>query len=331
VSNRKHDDWAEAKRRCRLSDEEVRMAKELGFAPRALIKNIPSPSQLWKAPVAEWVRGLYEKKVTRLKPPPAAAAAPESRGTSAPVIPFRNARDPWPDHPDIPRLVMDDSGWDFTIDSYGVPDDDVAEQNASMQRRQRLFRWGAQSIAISLAKLTEVQQVAAFGGVAQPLKMEVPRFPEFRRHRIEVLHECGDLDLAVWLTRFDQLAELQSALKRGLAMTRETPYGGVAHHQVDVHLFDAASGEYRGRLCNYRECPKQGKRDCFATGCGAEKFLQQFNAYHFSTAQFAASPKVVLFERESGFLARPPDISAPPVKWIPADRSSDVTDDDVPF
>ena len=62
--NRKAE-WAEAKRRCRLSEEELRMAKELGFAPRSLIKNIPSPSQPWKASVRDWVRGLYEKKMLK--------------------------------------------------------------------------------------------------------------------------------------------------------------------------------------------------------------------------------------------------------------------------
>ena len=53
----------EDKRRCRLSDEEVRMAKELGFQPKSLIKNIPSPSQQWKAPVNQWVRDLEPKVI----------------------------------------------------------------------------------------------------------------------------------------------------------------------------------------------------------------------------------------------------------------------------
>jgi hypothetical protein len=35
------------------------MAKELGFQPKSLIKNIPSPSQQWKQPVSERVRSLY--------------------------------------------------------------------------------------------------------------------------------------------------------------------------------------------------------------------------------------------------------------------------------
>jgi len=62
--NRKDDNaWEEARRRCRLSAEDVRMAKELGFKPKSLIKNIPSPSQRWKAPVSDWVRDLHEKKI----------------------------------------------------------------------------------------------------------------------------------------------------------------------------------------------------------------------------------------------------------------------------
>src|SRR5258708_3797717 len=54
--------WKEAKRRCRLNAEDIRMAKELGFGPRSLIKNIPNPSQKWKAPVKEWIRSLHAEK-----------------------------------------------------------------------------------------------------------------------------------------------------------------------------------------------------------------------------------------------------------------------------
>jgi hypothetical protein len=45
-----------------LSNEAVRMAKELGLSPRSLIKNIPSPKQQWKAPVEEWVRDIYQRR-----------------------------------------------------------------------------------------------------------------------------------------------------------------------------------------------------------------------------------------------------------------------------
>jgi len=64
-SRGKSHEWLEAKRRCRLSDEDIRMAKELGFKPRGLIKNIPSRSQPWKAPVRDWIRDLHAKRFGR--------------------------------------------------------------------------------------------------------------------------------------------------------------------------------------------------------------------------------------------------------------------------
>lgn len=57
--------WAEVAWRCRLSPAEVRMARELGFKPRSLLKNILSPQQPWKAPVTEWVRELHQKRLRR--------------------------------------------------------------------------------------------------------------------------------------------------------------------------------------------------------------------------------------------------------------------------
>ncbi|GAB3043877.1 hypothetical protein [Virgibacillus ainsalahensis] len=62
MSKQKKGTWAEAKKRCRLNQADIQMAKELGMKPKSLIKNIPPPSQQWKAPVKIWVRDLYEKK-----------------------------------------------------------------------------------------------------------------------------------------------------------------------------------------------------------------------------------------------------------------------------
>ena len=72
------DQWLEAKRRCRLSNEEIRMAKELGIQPRGLIKNIPAKSQPWKAPVGEWIRDLYAKRFGEFRGPGMAASPDES-------------------------------------------------------------------------------------------------------------------------------------------------------------------------------------------------------------------------------------------------------------
>jgi hypothetical protein len=62
-----HDEskWAEAKRLCRLSEDELRAAREMGLNPQSLIKNIPNHSERWKAPVGEWIRAMYEKRYGR--------------------------------------------------------------------------------------------------------------------------------------------------------------------------------------------------------------------------------------------------------------------------
>jgi hypothetical protein len=311
MDRQKSDLWREAIRRCGLSDEEVRMALELGFQPGSLIKNIPSPSQPWKRPVNEWVRSLYEQKFGARKPPAGRGAAPPP--TSVPLgIERRNADDPWPDNPvmaDLPPLELDFENPDDEFSRFERPEDDeIEEEQVLMLRQQRLFRWAAQAIAVALSELPEVEKVAAFGAVSQPLETEVPRFRKFRRYGIEILHECADLDLAVWLNDLSRLQAVKKAMARGLKLTQETPYGGVAHLQVDVHIFDFASSKYRGRLCIFKECPKPGKSECLVPGCGEQPFLQQFQGYRFKPGLFASEAKVVLFERSANFLVPLPRI-----------------------
>ena len=53
--------WAEAKTKCRLNDDDIAIAKQLGLNPRSLIKNIPCKSEPWKAPVKDWLREMDEK------------------------------------------------------------------------------------------------------------------------------------------------------------------------------------------------------------------------------------------------------------------------------
>ena len=44
------------------AEEALKMAKEMGLNPKSLIKNIPSKSEQWKAPVSVWIREMYEKR-----------------------------------------------------------------------------------------------------------------------------------------------------------------------------------------------------------------------------------------------------------------------------
>lgn len=62
----KHDpQWVKAKRLCRLNQDDIRKAKELGLKPKSLIKNIPSPKQQWKLSVKDRIAELYEARFER--------------------------------------------------------------------------------------------------------------------------------------------------------------------------------------------------------------------------------------------------------------------------
>ena len=55
-------DWPEAKKLCRLNEDDIAMAKRLGFRPESLIRARPDPRQKWKLPVKYWIRGLHLKR-----------------------------------------------------------------------------------------------------------------------------------------------------------------------------------------------------------------------------------------------------------------------------
>jgi hypothetical protein len=74
---------------------------------------------------------------------------------------------------------------------------------------------------------------------------------------------------------------------------------GVAHHQLDVFIFEPGTDRYRGHLCTYGQCPK-GKPACRVPGCGAQAFLQLYEDFELNARVFAERPCVVLFERPSG-------------------------------
>lgn len=57
--------WQEAKKKCRLNNEDIKIAKELGLNPKSLIKNIPNKNEQWKAPVSVWIREIYEDRKSK--------------------------------------------------------------------------------------------------------------------------------------------------------------------------------------------------------------------------------------------------------------------------
>ena len=61
-------DWVEARKRFRLSDAHVQMARELGMNPRKLGKLDNHDQEPWKAPLPEFIEHLYVKCFGRDRP-----------------------------------------------------------------------------------------------------------------------------------------------------------------------------------------------------------------------------------------------------------------------
>ena len=174
---------------------------------------------------------------------------------------------------------------------------EIAEQDRCQLLRQQSFRAAADAVTSRFALFGEVQRVALFGSVARPLTREVPRFQPYRRLGIELLHECKDVDLAVWITDLAGLRDLGRARNQAVSQIDTAAGPGVAHHQVDVFLLDFASDTYLGRLCWFASCPK-GKPECRVPGCGGTPLLRQHE--NFAFADDALASAVVLFDRRSG-------------------------------
>lgn len=295
------DDWAAAKRLCRLSAEDVRMAKALGLNPRKLMKNIPSPQQGWKAPVRDWVRELHRKRHgSPVDDAPGVTARPQVKAEIH----------------EIEQASSEDDAW---LPAEAAWEDEIQEEDRLLLRRQEGFRAGADYVAFAFARLPYVERVVLIGSVAQPLRREVPRFKKFRRAGVALLHECKDVDLAVWVSDPGQLDSLRKALALAVNLLFAEAEIGVAHHQVDVFLLEPGTDRYLGRLCHFGTCPK-GKLECRVPGCGASRFLRQHGDFVFDPRSLDPAQSIALFDRMRGF--EPPSLDRWHDRW---------QDDDIPF
>jgi len=278
MARAREEEWREAKRLCRLSAEEVRMARELGLNPRKLVKNRPSPSQRWKLPIREWVRELYFKRKGGPDPLERRLARPR-RVEDVPA--------------DLPEGEPEDDSW---LDPETISRGEIEEEDRLLRRRQEELRAAAEYVAVAFARLDTVQKVVLFGSVARPLERELPRFARFRREGVLLWHECKDVDLAVWVGDMSDLEALQRARARALNDLLEDADLGVAHHRVDVFLLEPASDRYLGRLCSFGVCPK-GKPECRVPGCGRALFLRQHEGFAFDPRALDPEATRVLFDR----------------------------------
>ncbi|HEX3363511.1 hypothetical protein [Phenylobacterium sp.] len=179
---------------------------------------------------------------------------------------------------------------------------EIENQNRYLLDRQCQFRLAADVVADAWMSFSEVCAIAVIGSVAKRLWKEVPRFREFRREGVEVWHECGDLDLALWLDSQHRLGQLRGAATRALREAFEAGAGmSVASHQLDVFLFEPGSDRYLGRLCSFSRCPK-GKRDCLVPGCGDVPFNKHVDGFEPHDDLLMPSADAMLYRREIGRL-----------------------------
>jgi predicted nucleotidyltransferase len=183
-------------------------------------------------------------------------------------------------------------------DDFEPAPQEIESEDQSMRRRQRQFRMAAEAVAKAMSLLPEVEKVALFGSVARPLEKEVPRFRRFRRARIELFHECKDVDLAVWVSGVGRLKALQKARSRALNDLMAERNIGVAHHQVDVFFLEPGTDRYLGRLCRFGQCPK-GKDECRVPCCGATPLLRQHERFRFDWSG-SSQGHIVLYEKNGG-------------------------------
>ena len=87
--------WKEAKKKCRLNENDIKMAKELGLNPKSLMKNIPGKNQQWKAPVKEWIREMHEDRFgsTKKRKSGGSIRRPKNEMNNIPREDGRNAED----------------------------------------------------------------------------------------------------------------------------------------------------------------------------------------------------------------------------------------------
>ncbi len=274
------------------------MARAMGLNPRKLIKNRPNPSQRWKAPVGEWVRELHRKRHGDPPRPRPQSFAPPPPQEEPDVVEFE-------------ETARDDGSW---AEPELAWEEEVAEEDRQLLRRQEELRAAADYVATAFARLPVVERVVLFGSVAQPLHEEIPRFKRFRRASVAVWHECKDVDLAVWLSDVSDLRALQKARSYALNALLDETGIGVAHHQVDAFLLEPGSDRYLGRLCHFGTCPK-GKPECRVSGCGTALFLRQHEGFVFDPRSLDPARCTLLFDRARSF--GPPSLD----RWK----------DDIPF
>lgn len=185
---------------------------------------------------------------------------------------------------------------EFFWDDLKPTENEIKAENNLMEKRQSDFRLAAQYVAKAFSSFESVKRIILFGSVTGELVKEESAYRKFRQAGTLIYHECRDVDLAIYIEDFSSLNSLRKACVSALADLLKDTGIGVAHHQLDVYLFDYKSGNYTGRLCIFGKCPK-GKFVCKVPGCGKVPFLRQHEGFVFNGDKLSKDKSVILFQR----------------------------------
>ncbi len=161
----------------------------------------------------------------------------------------------------------------------------VKVQEALIQDKEKLIA-AAKSVSLELAKLSFIKHVALIGSVAcggknvEEIEHSTKPEPAWRRKLAKKgIPTFLDLDLAVWVDRKLDLDMARRALVSGWKSYLLEHEHGISNNEFDVFLLNCETNEYLGNLCHFRQCPKEGKKDCEVTGCGEPRFLKKYQDF----------------------------------------------------
>ena len=200
--------------------------------------------------------------------------------------------------------------WHEEQDDHALSPRGIAEENQQLLRRYREFRRAADVVVTALQERSEIVALALIGSLAIAPWKEVPRFAPYRRARVQLWHQCKDVDLAAWVEDLDDLNGLRRAKDLALRDLQEEVGFGVASHQVEVFLFEPGTDRHLGRLCRFNRCPK-GKAECLVPGCGDIAFLRQLEGFRWRPDSLAEDRIIRLFDRSRGRFAFAIDLPLP--------------------
>ncbi len=190
---------------------------------------------------------------------------------------------------------------------------ELAEDDARAVARQGQLRLAADWTAEALSRRAWVQRVALIGSVAGPLWREIP---PYRRSGPPTVHTCKDVDLAVWVSDLDRLAELRrDRIAASRRLLSEAGFG-IPPQDIELFPFEPVTDRHLGRVCQFKACPA-AKPACAAPGCGDRPFQRQFPAFELWPDTLHPAHSVVLFDRASGVVARAADLPTTVVNRVP--------------